>query len=73
MSTKPIFNPLQAEPEQVVVANADQPAMEATAAIYNENVGECPKCKTSMATGTIGNGDTVFFCTTCRVSTPQKN
>ncbi len=74
MTKKTIYNPLtDVVQPQVAVANADQPPMEATAAIYNEKVGQCPKCQTSMTSGTIGNGDTVFFCPTCRVSTPQQN
>ena len=74
MTKKTIYNPLtDVNDTQVAVANADQPAMEATAAIYNEQVGQCPKCKTGMTNGVIGNGDTVFFCPSCRVSTPPQN
>jgi len=68
-----IFNPLDAlaskraaEQDQTVQAS-DQIA---TAAIYNETVGECPKCKKKMVTGVIANSDSVFFCQVCRVAAP---
>lgn len=64
-----IFNPLYAnlEQQQTATASGDQVA---TAAIYNEVQGQCPKCKGKMTTGTLANADSVYFCETCRVTSP---
>lgn len=68
----PLLDTLPVRQPHVATA-ADGTPMEATAAIYNEKVGECPKCKKAMTTGIIANGDTVFFCPHDRVSTPLQD
>lgn len=74
MTSKKIFNPLFSQRETVPVATAaaasDSKGIMSTSAIFNEQVGVCPKCKNSMMTGAIANSDTVYFCPTCRVSEP---
>ena len=61
---RPIFNPLDA----TSLSSSDQ---ESTSSLINEDVGVCPKCKTPMSSAEIANGDTVFHCAGCRVSTPR--
>jgi hypothetical protein len=61
-----IFNPLEA-----LSSTADVEARHtATASLYNEEVGVCPKCKTTMTRAVIANNDTVFYCQADRVSVP---
>lgn len=75
MSEPKIFNPLraraQASAHDNVATSGD--AQVATAAIYNEIVGECPKCHTKMTTAVIANSDSVYFCAKCRVATPLQD
>lgn len=59
---RPIFNPLE--------ATASSGAQTATASMYNEEVGVCPKCNASMTRAVIANNETVFYCEADRVSTP---
>ena len=74
-----IFNPLfhattpSVGENNAATASSSDKGMVATAAIFNEKVGECPKCKTSMQSAQIANNDTVFFCSACRVSTPMQD
>lgn len=58
-----IFNPL--------TELLENPQLQAQASIQNLEVGVCSKCNKGMGNATIANGDTVFYCDTCRVSTPQ--
>jgi hypothetical protein len=72
-----IFNPLSQESGKTEtgygdgISQSSDKKQTATAAIYNEVVGTCPKCGQAMATAQIANGDTVFFCHKDRVSTPM--
>lgn len=58
-----IFNPLEA-----IASGGTHQA--ATASLYNEEVGICPKCNTPMTRAVIANNETVFYCEADRVSTP---
>ena len=58
-----IFNPLTA-----IASGGVRQA--ATASLYNEDVGVCPKCNTPMIRAVIANNETVFYCEADRVSTP---
>ena len=75
MSNKQIFNPLfnAAQQSSAAVAGSADDQQVATAAMYNEKIGECPKCKTKMMTGVIANSDSVYYCTGCRVSMPLED
>lgn len=73
MTSKKIFDPLFsaiADGPKVATASGDSKGMMSTSAIFNEQVGVCPKCKNNMMTGVIANNDTVYFCMACRVSEP---
>lgn len=72
MQKSQIFNPLKhsLSGEQQQSTSSVDGANVATAAIYNEKQGECPKCKNQMITAVIASADSVFFCEKCRVSTP---
>ncbi len=73
MTKRPIFNPLfpnRGLEVQQATASAKPGEQAATAAIYNMDLGTCPKCHTKMTTGVIANSDSVFFCEQCRVATP---
>lgn len=77
MSKREFFNPLDnlntgSVPQQST-ASAKPGELMATAAIYNETVGVCPKCKGRMTSGLLPNSDSVYFCTVCRVSTPMQD
>lgn len=56
---------------------ADEKNMESTSsmqaeasAMDNSTEGQCPKCKGSMGTALAAANETVYFCTSCRVSSP---
>lgn len=76
MSIKPVFNPLfdsvstVQKSESAATELVDGKPMTATAAIYNQTQGQCPKCKQSMTTATIANSDSVYFCERCCVTMP---
>ena len=57
-----IFNPLDALDEV-------KKPLESTSSLLNDVQGVCPKCKKPFGTGNVG-GDTIYYCTTCRVSQP---
>lgn len=66
-----IFNPLESLSESGAF-DADANDLQSTSAIYNEDVGICPKCKRQMEDAVLPiNEDTVFFCPHCRVTTPK--
>lgn len=76
MAMTQIFNPLlhRAPTINVAVANARVEGVQtATAAIYNEKIGECPKCKARMGTAIIANADAMYFCEKCRVTVPLRD
>ena len=58
-----VFNPL-AELERTG-------AFRAEAAVHNTMVGVCPKCSSIMTQAKIANGDNVFWCATCCVTSPM--
>lgn len=62
---KKIFNPL--------FDSVTSKTQVSTSALYNAEVGVCPKCKQNMGTATIEEGVEVFYCDTCRVSSPLPN
>lgn len=75
MKTPKIFNPLYADQASTFEAQAatgegDGDKMVATAAIYHDKIGICPKCDTQMGTGVIANHDAMYYCEKCRVTTP---
>lgn len=46
-------------------------AVESTSGILtNDTNGVCPKCKNNMGSGIIAGGEEVYYCKTCRVSSP---
>jgi len=60
-----------AEPAKVEsTAAVDKGHELATAAVNNSEEGVCPKCSRSMGFGIIPQGQ-VYYCATCRVSTPM--
>jgi hypothetical protein len=68
-SGRTVVNPFaQDEKPQQVVASADGKEV-AVASVDNSNEGVCPKCRGSMGTGIIPQGQ-VYYCTGCRVTTP---
>lgn len=40
-------------------------------AMDNSKEGTCPKCSKQMGTAIAANTETVWYCTTCRVSAPM--
>lgn len=75
--SKPTFNPLFDVPSPVQKAESaadrdmvDGKPMTATAALYNQTQGQCPKCKQKMTTAVLANTDSVYFCERCCVTMP---
>lgn len=58
-------------PAQQEATAAATEAQVATAAVSNTTEGVCPKCSRSMGFAMIPTGQ-VYYCTTCRVSTPMQ-
>lgn len=52
-------------------ATASAEKNEAVAAVVNEVEGVCPKCTRSMSFAIIPTGQ-VYYCATCRVTTPMQ-
>lgn len=46
-------------------------AFVAESAVHNTMIGVCPKCSSPMTQAKIANGDDVFWCTTCCVTSPK--
>jgi hypothetical protein len=65
-----IFNPLSS-----ILTSTSSPYDTNTSesAVTNTDVGVCPKCKSGMTRAVITNQDTVYFCATCRVSSPLQD
>lgn len=64
-----VVNPFAVDTKpQQAVACADGQEI-AVASVDNSNEGVCPKCRSSMGTAIIPQGQ-VYYCSTCRVSTP---
>lgn len=64
--------------ENPAIFNALSGVVEASAqvsesAVFNTDVGICPKCKNSMNTAVLANNDSVYFCSGCKVSSPLKD
>lgn len=73
MEKREIFNPLKElmREHESISSSADGAApMTSTSSVQNMRVGYCPKCKEEMGRAIIANDDTVFYCGSCRVSTP---
>lgn len=55
-------------PERNVIMAADGQEV-AIAAVDNSSDGICPKCRSTMGTAIIPQSQ-VYYCTSCRVTTP---
>ena len=60
-----VFNPLTA-----ISADA---RFKVEAALQNTVVGECAKCKTPMSRASLADGSPMYYCESCRVSSPMAN
>jgi len=60
-----VFNPLE--------ELAKTGAFKSESAVHNAMVGVCPKCSAPMTQAKIANGDDVFWCATCCVTSPKPN
>lgn len=70
MSTgRTVINPLLAPQPKAEEATASDGKQEAVAAVDNSVDGVCPKCRATMGTAIIPLGQ-VYYCSTCRVTTP---
>lgn len=71
---QPIVNPFKLLAKNLESQSSGQ--LESTSSVRNEIPGQCPKCYTPMDTVNIGyvhskNTEPVFWCGTCKVSTPK--
>jgi hypothetical protein len=64
MTKRAIFNPLDG-------TSISSSGMQSTSSLINTEIGVCPKCSKPMGESRIANADTVYYCDSCRVSTPM--
>jgi hypothetical protein len=66
------FNILDHIPDVPAVSTSGEGHV-SESALYNEQVGICPKCGMQMTTSVIANNDSVFYCPKDRVALPLPN
>lgn len=51
--------------------NRTESSMESESGVLkNDTLGECPKCQSTMGKARIASHEEVYYCKTCRVSSP---
>ena len=64
-----IYNPLN-DIQQPQPKSESNEQMVSVSALSNDIYGQCPKCKKQMGQARLAGNETVYYCKTCRVSSP---